>query len=232
MANGRRKKPTPPPRSNDKIRAIMLQYFYDRNQNATSARGKKGFAIRISDIRKELKASHNLKQKDVVANLNYLMSQGWIEEEQIQKSVPLPSGTIIPQATSYYKITAVGIDKIEGPGEFTMDKFKGIKIEATGQNIITVGDGNQVNAQYEDAASSLIDLKQTLLGTDSLTEEQKLDAVADIDSIESQLAKAEPNQTAIQGAWEGVKKLDTVLGLTEKVGKVAGFLAPFFADLE
>jgi hypothetical protein len=227
MANGRRKKLTPPPRSNDKIRAIMLQYFYDRNQNATSARGKRGFAIRISDIRKELKASHNLKQKDVVANLNYLMSQGWIEEEQIQKSVPLPSGTIIPQATSYYKITAVGIDKIEGPGEFTIDKFKGIKIEATGQNIITVGDGNQVNAQYEDAASSLIDLKQTLLGTDSLTEEQKLDAVADIDSIESQLAKAEPNQTAIQGAWEGVKKLDTVLGLTEKVGKVAGFLAPF-----
>ncbi len=227
MTNRRKKKPTPPPQSNDKIRAIMLQYFYDRNQNATSARGKKGFAIRISDIRKELKASHDLKQKDVVANLNYLMSQGWIEEEQIQKSVPLPSGTIIPQATSYYKITAVGIDKIEGPGEFTIDKFKGIKIEATGQNIITVGDGNQVNAQYEDAASSLIDLKQTLLGTDSLTEEQKLDAVADIDSIESQLAKAEPNQTAIKGAWEGIKKLATVLGLAEKVAKVAGFLAPF-----
>lgn len=162
-----------------------------------------------------------------MGNLNYLMSQGWIAEEQIEKSVPLPSGTIIPQATSYYKITAAGIDKIEGPGEFTLDKFKGIKIEATGQNIITVGDGNQVNAEYKDAAGALVDLKQALLRTESVTEAQKLDAVADIDSIESQLAKATPNRTVIRGAWEGVKRLDTVLGLAEKVGKVAGLLAPF-----
>ena len=155
------------------------------------------------------------------------MSHGWIAEKQIQKSVPLPSGTIIPQATSYYKITAAGIDKIEGPGEFTTNKFKGIKIEATGQNIITVGDGNQVNAEYKDAAGALVDLKQVLLHTESLSEVQKLDAVADIDSIESQLAKATPNRTVIRGAWEGLKKLDTVLGLAEKLGKVVGLLAPF-----
>jgi hypothetical protein len=139
----------------------------------------------------------------------------------------LPSGTIIPQATSYFKITAAGIDKIEGPGEFTMDKFKGIKIEATGQNIITVGDGNQVDAEYQDAAGALVDLKQALLHTPSVTEGQKLEAVADIDSIQSQLAKATPNRAVIRGAWEGVKTLDTVLGLAEKVGKVAGLMAPF-----
>jgi len=61
-------------------------------------------------------------------------------------------GTVIPNTISYYKITAAGIDKIEGPGEFTMEKFKGVKIEATGQNIITVGDGNQVNAEYQDVS--------------------------------------------------------------------------------
>jgi len=207
----------------------MLQYFYDRNRNATSARGKKGFSVKISDIRKELKASHGLSQQEVISNLNYLMSQGWIEEEQVAKSVPLPSGTIIPQATSYYKITAAGIDKIEGPGEFTMDRFKGIKIEATGQNIITVGDGNQVNAQYQDAAGALVELKQAVLQTNVLNEAEKLDAVADIDSIQSQLAKAEPNRTAIQGAWEGLKKLDTVLGVSEKIAKVATLLDPFLS---
>lgn len=214
-------------RSSEEVRAILLRYFYDRNKNATSARGKKGFAIKISDIRKELKAKHGLTLQEVIGNLNYLMSQGWIAEEQVEKSVPLPSGTIIPQATSYYKITAAGIDKIEGPGEFTMEKFKGIKIEATGQNIITVGDGNQVNAAYSDAAGALVDLKESLLRTESLTEAQKLDAVADIDSVESQLAKAAPNRTVIRGAWEGLKGLDTVLGLAEKVGKVAALLAPF-----
>ncbi len=186
-----------------------------RSESATSARNS----------RRE--ASHGLTREEVVGNLNYLMSQGWIAEEQVHKSVPLPSGTIIPQATSYYKITAPGIDKLDGPGESTMDKFKGIKIEATGQNIIALGDGNQINAQFKDAAGALVELKQAVLQGDSLTEARKLDAVADIDSIESQLAKANPNHTAIQGAWEGLKKLNTVLGLAEKVAKVAGLLAPF-----
>jgi hypothetical protein len=214
-------------RANNEIRTIMLQYFYERNRSATSARGKKGYAIKISDIRRELKASHDLSQQEVMSNLNYLLSHRWVEEDMVEKSVPLPTGTVIPQSTSYYKITAAGIDKIEGPGEFTMDKFKGIKIEATGQNIITVGDGNQVNAEYRDAAGALVDLKHALLESTFITETQKLDVVADIDSIQSQLAKAKPNRTVIQGAWDAIKKLDTVLGLGDKVSKVATFLAPF-----
>lgn len=205
----------------------MLQYFYDRNKGATSARGKKGYAIKISDIRKELKASHSLSQQEVMSNLNYLLSQDWIEEDKVEKSVPLPTGTVIPQSTSFYKITAAGIDKIEGPGEFTMDKFNGIRIEATGQNIITVGDGNKVNATFENAANALVDLKHALLGSASITETQKLDAVADIDSIQSQLAKTKPSNTVIQGAWETVKRLDTVLGLADKVGRVGALLTPF-----
>ena len=227
MEKSSRNKEVPSARLNNEIRTIMLRYFYDRNSSSTSARGKKGYAIKIMDIRKELKAAHALSQQEVMSNLNYLLSQGWVEEDRVEKSVPLPTGTIIPQSTSYYKITAAGIDKIEGPGEFTMDKFKGIKIEATGQNIITVGDGNQVNAKYQDAAGALVDLKQALLQSPAVTETQKLDVVADIDSIQSQLAKANPNRNVIQGAWEAVKKLDTTLGPADKLTKVATLLAPF-----
>ena len=227
MAARDRKKAAMPERSSNEIRAIMLRYFYDRNEAATSARGKKGYAIKITDVRRELKASHDLSQQQVMSNLNYLLSQGWVEEDKVEKSVPLRSGTVIPQSTSYYKITAAGMDKIDGPGDFTMDKFKGIKIEATGQNIITLGDGNQVNARYQDAAGALVDLKQALLQSPALTETQKLDVVGDIDSIQSQLAKANPNGAVIQGAWEALSKLDTVLGLAEKLSKVAPFLVPF-----
>src|SRR2546427_5196733 len=184
MAKSGRKKEVPPARTNNEIRTLMLRYFYDRNSTSTSARGKKGYAIKIMDIRKELKAAHGLSQQEVMSNLNYLLSQGWVAEDRVEKTVPLRTGTLIPQSTSYYKITAAGIDKIEGPGEFTMDKFKGIKIEATGQNIITVGDGNQVNAEYKDAAGALVDLKQALLHTQSLSEAQTFDAVAAIDSID------------------------------------------------
>ena len=135
-----RQKASRQPASNTEIRRIMLQYFYNRNKNATSARGKKGSAVKISDVKKELKTANGLTQQEVQSNLTYLISQGWVEEDTVEKSFTAPSGTVIPSSTSYYKITAAGIDKIEGPGEFTMPKFHGIKIEATGQNIITVGD--------------------------------------------------------------------------------------------
>jgi len=72
----------------------------------------------------------------------------------------------------------------------------------------------------------LVELKQALLQSTSITEEQKLDIVADIDSIQSQLAKANPNRSVIRGAWEAVKGFDTVVGVAEKVGKVAALLAP------
>jgi len=76
MAASGKRKTTQPARSNNEIRTIMLQYFYDRNDAATSARGKKGYSIKITDVRKELKASHGLSQQEVMSNLNYLLSQG------------------------------------------------------------------------------------------------------------------------------------------------------------
>ena len=125
-------KPKPPEKSNTEIRHTLLRYFYDRNRNATSVRGKKGSAVKIRDVKSELKAQAALTQQEVMSNLTYLLSQGWVEEDAVEKSFTAPGGTVIPSTTSYYKITAAGIDKVEGPGEFTMPKFHGIKIEATG----------------------------------------------------------------------------------------------------
>jgi hypothetical protein len=139
-------RPKPPRKSNTEIRQLLLRYFYDRNRKATSARGKKGSAVKISDVKRDLKSQEGLTPQEVIGNLTYLLSQGWVAEVKIEKEYPAPDGTVIPSVTSYYQITAAGIDKIEGPGEFTMPKFHGIKIEATGQNIITLGDGNQIDA--------------------------------------------------------------------------------------
>lgn len=218
------KKPTIPLRSNTEIRTIMLQYFYDRNRNATSARGKKGSSIKISDIKKELKASHALTQQEVQSNLTYLISQGWVEEDTVEKSFTAPGGTVIPSTTSFYKITAAGIDKIEGPGEFTMQKFHGININATGQNIITLGDGNQVNVKFSDLGKALVELRDAIIKSDA-TEQDKMDYVADIDTIQSQLAKPSPNKDIIGAAWRTVKVAATIngcVGLVTKVGALVG----------
>jgi hypothetical protein len=196
------------PLSNNEIRRVMLQYFYDRNKNATSARGKTGSAVKISDVKKELKGAHGLTQQEVQSNLTYLISQGWVEEDKVEKSFTAPRGTVIPASTSFYKVTAAGIDKIEGEGEFTMPKFHGIRIEATGQNIITLGDGNQINAQFNELGTAL---------------------VADIDTIQSQLAKPAPNKTIVAAAWETVKGAAAISGCTDLVAKAAGFIAGLIA---
>ncbi len=201
----------------------MLQYFYDRNKNATSARGKRGSAVKISDVKKELKASHGLTQQEIQSNLTYLISQGWVEEDTIEKSITAPGGTVIPSSTNYYRITAAGIDKIEGPGEFTMPKFHGIKIEATGQNIITLGDGNQINAQFSELGTSLVELRNAIAQS-AAPEADKLALVADIDTIQSQLAKPTPNKAIIAAACETVKTAATIDGCVGLVNKVAGLI--------
>src|SRR6266576_6560343 len=93
MAKAKANQARPP---NNEIRRIMLRYFYDRNQNATSARGKKGAAVRISDIKRDLKATHGLAQQEVRSNLTYLLSQKWIEEDPVEKSITARGGTVIP----------------------------------------------------------------------------------------------------------------------------------------
>lgn len=220
----RKGKQQPPERPNDEIRRIMLRYFYDRNKNATSMMGKKGSAVKISEIKANLKAQHGLSQQEVQSNLTYLISQGWVEEKEVQKQIQAKGGTVIPSATKFYQITAAGIDKIEGEGEFTMPKFHGIKIEATGQNIITLGDGNQVNAQYGDLGRSLVELREAITASE-VAEVEKLTLVANIDTIQSQLVTPAPNKGIIRAAWDVVKEAEAINGCIALVQKVTGFIA-------
>jgi competence protein ComGC len=212
-------------KSNDEIRSLILRFFYDRNQNATSSKGKRGSAVKISDVKSQLKSLHDLTQQQVQANLTYLISQGWIQEISETKQVTARGGTVIPSKTIYYQITAAGIDKIEGPGEFTMHKFHGIKIEATGQNIITLGDGNQVNAKFGEIGRGLAQLRDAVVAS-SQSEEKKMAIVADIETIQSQLAKPQPNPSILKAAWETIKVAAAIDGCTELVHTVGSMILP------
>ena len=218
-----RSKKQPEALSHDEIRRLILQYFYDRNDNATSVMGKKGSAVKISDVKRELKAQHGLAQQEVQSNLTYLLSQGWVAEKSVEKQVRAVGGTVIPAVTKFYQITAAGIDKIEGPGEFTMPKFHGIKIEATGQNIITLGDGNQINARFSELGNALVELRQAITSSNA-SEVQKMGLVADLDTIQSQLAKAQPNRSIVAAAWEAVQAAASIQGCAELVQKIGGLI--------
>jgi len=210
---------------NDVIRQQILKYFYDRNSSATSRFGKKGSAVKISDAKRELKELHDLTQQQVISNLTYLIDQGWIKTFEIEKTVQVRGGTI-PSTVTWYEIAAPGIDKIEGESEFQpTSRYPGINITATGENVITLGDGNIVNVHYEQLHKELSSLKQTVSGCDSLSDNQKLDIAVDIESIKDQLAKPTPNKTIIRQLWSGIEKVVTAAGLVEFVTKISPQIA-------
>ena len=107
-----------------------------------------------------------------------------------------------------------------------MPKFQGIKIEATGQNIITLGDGNQINAKFGDLGEALASLREAVTQS-AAPDSQKMEIVADIDTIESQLAKPEPNRGIVKAAWDAVKVAATIDGCSDLVLRASHLIADF-----
>jgi hypothetical protein len=210
---------------NDEIRNEILRYFYERNLSATSRFGKKGSAVKISDGRRELKATYGLSQTQVMSNLTYLIDRDWVKVIEVEKTIQVKGGTI-PSTVTWYEIAAPGIDKIEGESEFQpRERYAGINITATGSNVITLGDGNVVNAQFKELHSALDKLKNEITRTGKLAESTKLDLSVDIESIKDQLAKEHPDKTMIGHLWSGVERIVNGAGLIELIYKVAPLIA-------
>lgn len=218
-----------PVNPNDEIRRQILQYFYDRNAVSTSRFGKKGSAVKISDAKRELKQRHKLTQQQVMSNLTYLIDRGWVKTLTQEKTVTVRGGSI-PSVTTWYEIAAPGIEKIEGESEFKpVDRFAGININATGSNIITLGDGNVVNATYKELHEALDALKSAVTSGNSMSEPEKLEAAVDIESVKDQLVKTKPNRSVIRALWTGIQNTVTGLEFAEYVSRVARLLAPLLS---
>jgi len=208
---------------NDKIRHEILSWFYERNASATSQYGKKGSAAKISDVKAGLKEKYGLKQQQVVANLTYLIDKGWINKHEIQKTVHVKGGTV-PSTVVWYEISSAGIDKMEGESEFKQSaRYAGININATGTNVITLGDGNVVNAQFANLHSELTNLQKTIAQAE-LSEDKKLDLSVDVESIKDQLAKSQPDKTIIGRLWQRVQDVATAGGFVDAVQKVTPYI--------
>lgn len=215
---------------NDQIRQLMLRYFYDRNANATSAMGKKGSAVKISDVKAELKAAHGLKQQDVMSNLTYLLDNDWIRTEVVAKTFTTRTGARVPQETTFYRISAKGVDRIEGGSQFEpKSRFEGVNITAVGKNVITLGDGNVVNANFRELHQALDDLKTAVAERSELPDDQKLEVIADVESLKDQLAKQKPKANVVKAIWGGVlEKVATLDGVASAVERVGGLIGTLF----
>ncbi len=129
-----------------------------------------------------------------------------------------------------YKISAEGIDRIEGESEFKRpDPYAGIKIENIG-GVTVVGDGNVVRTQFAPMAEALSELRRAVNASD-LPDEDKLAVATEIESIELQLAKDDPDPTIIEKAWAAIKATATVGTLADLVTRASIALAPFIGSV-
>ena len=144
----------------------------------------------------------------------------------MQKTIIVNGGTI-PSTVTWYAISALGIDKIEGGSEFEpKERYEGINITATGTNVVTLGDGNVVNARFSPLREQLDGLKSQITSTSTLGEKEKLDVVADIESLKDQLAKESPDRTIIGHLWQSIDRVAKVTGMVEAAQKVWEFISP------
>ena len=211
---------------NDKIRDDILRYMYHIHQRA---RGPKGVAMGIRDLQKEMK-KQGIKQNAVIANLDYLLQKGWVAKIEERRTFTTPGGTTQESVSTKYNISDVGIDSLEGASTYQRkEHFSNINITNI-RGVTVLGSGNVVNTELTDLANALSELEAKVAQTDKLTEEEKLNTIADIGTIQTQLSKPYPKQSIIKDAWSGIEMAVTTAGFVELIQKVGGFISTIIGN--
>src|SRR5687767_7423958 len=99
----------------DVVRDAILRHLHEIHQRA---KGPKKVAIGIMDLRRAMKDTHGFKQHLVASNLDYLVQKGWVTEVVTSRSFKTERGTFQNAEQTKYKISAVGLDKLQRASAF------------------------------------------------------------------------------------------------------------------
>lgn len=206
--------------SDDYAREAILQFLYE---NWKKPKGMDSAKQQISDIRKALK-ERGIPGGQVIRNLQYLIDYKWVKE--IIKETQFPQGNRVGHGESKsYMITNQGIDFFEGDNRFAKkDGIIGINIENI-SGVKIVGNNNIVNSEFVSLFHSLDELKNKISLTNELSEEDKLLHQADVNTIQSQLSKPDPDKNIVSKAWERIKVIGTIASLSSSIITIGTFIA-------
>lgn len=202
---------------NDVIRDTILRYLYDRH---SKARGPKAVAVKVSDIQKELR-KHDHKQRQTNSNLDYLIQKGWVVEVISKRTFTTKGGMTRHQETSTYKISDIGIDKFEDSSVYHRpESHRSISIVNV-KGVTVIGDGNVVNIELTELSRALTQLEEGVIDSSVLKDDEKLDILANIGSLQSQISSPRPKRGIIRKIWRGIEKTVTIAGFAGQMGKIS-----------
>ncbi|MEM4383917.1 MAG: hypothetical protein QXH32_07045 [Candidatus Caldarchaeum sp.] len=203
----------------DQIRKMILSYLYNVHKRARSLK-KTRVGIKVL---KQYLRNLGLKEQKIVANLDYLIQSGWVKVENEVLEFKTPKGFIKKQVKSYYKITDLGINYFEGASEFqrVSKTLAGINITNV-HGVTVIGEQNVVvNTQFVDLYRKLSLLSEAVRNSTQLSDKEKLEYVAEIETIKNQLAKPSPDKNILKLAWEKLEPLAKISGIASFFKQVA-----------
>ncbi len=205
---------------NDLIRDRILRYLYSVHRNA---KGPSGVAIGIRDLYDAMKGQ-GAKQADVVSNLDYLLQKGWVKKEVERHTFTTKRGTMQHGESKKYKISDIGIDKLEGGSVYRREEaFSRINITNI-HGVTVIGTGNIVNTELTELSRNLSALEKAVLSSQSLSEEEKLNTIADLETIQAQVSKPKPTGSVIRTIWTSIERVLQAAEFTELVVKLSALV--------
>lgn len=205
--------------NDDEIRKAILEYLYRIHREARSLKKARASTKEL----KQYLRTMGLKEQEIVRNLDYLIQSGWVIIEKEETEFKTPRGFVKKQVKPYYKISDLGINYFAGPSEFqrVSKSFSGINITNI-QGVTVIGEQNVVvNTQYLDLYRRLSLLSEAVRNSPQLSDKEKLEYVAEIETIKDQLAKPSPDKNILKLAWDKLKPLATVSGIVSFFKQVA-----------
>ncbi len=197
--------------SNDEIRKKVLEFLNICRQKARSIGG---MSATITDIKRGLKP-FGFSQNEVVTNLDFLVQNGWVKEDIIERKYKTPRGFEVPSEKRLYKLSDLGIRYFEETSIFEISKsYSGINITNI-QGVTVVGSNNVIRAEFIDIFRKLNQLENSMKLSEKLTDEQKLAVLSDTQTIKDQLSKLTPDKSIINLAISAISFLGSIPGVME-----------------
>ena len=207
---------------NDVIRDAILRHLHSVHNKA---RSPKTAGLWIRELAQALKP-RGFKLQEVASNLDYLVQKGWVREVIDKRTFTTPRGTAQVAEKRTYKISDSAIDRLEAASTYQRSEVRSHINITNVRGVTIVGDGNVVNTAFTDLSRSLDDMKQAVLREGALKDDQKLNVISDIESLQAQLQKPEPEKSLIQSLWSGIEKTAAVGEVLELIQRVSELIQP------
>lgn len=193
---------------NDQVRDDILRKLYEFHQKS---RSPKSAARGIKEIQRELRDIGH-KAQVVSHNIDYVVQKGWVIEVIIDRTFKTKEGTVRSAEQTKYKISDVGMDLLETASTFKRSSLPSTVNITNIQGVTVIGEGNVVNTNFTDVSRVLDELKSSFTTSDQLDDSSRLEAVADVESLQSQLQKPRPNLPVVRTLWKALEKAAVTSG--------------------